>query len=149
LWFNVREHLLQEGYPEPLVLSQFSFIRGLNRDYNAQANGYFKPIKDAQLAVAGNFDAIMDKSKPLYLKDREQGERVRLRIKLQSEGNTYSSCFGCQTCTTICPVVGNYDDPEKRLGLLPHQIMFSLGLGLVDMAAGSKMIWDCLTCYLA
>lgn len=147
LWFNVREHLLQEGYPEPLVLSQFSFIRGLNRDYNAQSNGYFKPIKDAQLAVAGNFDAIMDKSKPLYLKDREQGERVRLRIKLQSEGNTYSSCFGCQTCTTICPVVGNYDDPEKRLGLLPHQIMFSLGLGLVDMAAGSKMIWDCLTCY--
>jgi len=33
------------------------------------------------------------------------------------------------------------------LGLLPHQIMGCLGLGLTQMAAGARMIWDCLTCY--
>jgi heterodisulfide reductase subunit C len=47
----------------------------------------------------------------------------------------------------VCPVVGNYDNPEQTLGLLPHQIMCSLGLGLIEMASGAGMIWDCLTCY--
>jgi heterodisulfide reductase subunit C len=44
-------------------------------------------------------------------------------------------------------VVGNYEQPEQVLDLLPHQIMCSLGLGLTEMAGGAKMIWDCLTCY--
>jgi heterodisulfide reductase subunit C len=43
--------------------------------------------------------------------------------------------------------VGNYDNPQEELGLLPHQIMCSLGLGLTETAMGAKMIWDCLTCY--
>ena len=60
---------------------------------------------------------------------------------------TFSHCFSCQSCTTVCPVVGNYDHPEQVLGLLPHQIMGCLGLGLTQIAAGAKMIWDCLTCY--
>jgi heterodisulfide reductase subunit C len=47
----------------------------------------------------------------------------------------------------VCPVVGNYENPGQALGLLPHQIMCSLGLGLVEMATGAGMIWDCLTCY--
>jgi heterodisulfide reductase subunit C len=47
----------------------------------------------------------------------------------------------------VCPVVGNYEQPEDQLGLLPHQIMCCLGLGLTEMAGGAKMIWDCLTCY--
>ncbi|MBW2644941.1 MAG: hypothetical protein JRE23_01960 [Deltaproteobacteria bacterium] len=44
-------------------------------------------------------------------------------------------------------MVGNYDNPEKALGLLPHQIMCCLGLGLIDMASGPRMLWDCVTCY--
>ncbi len=47
----------------------------------------------------------------------------------------------------MCPVVGNYENPEKVLDLLPHQIMRSVGLGLKDLALGSRMLWDCLTCY--
>jgi heterodisulfide reductase subunit C len=35
----------------------------------------------------------------------------------------------------------------ETLGLLPHQIMNCLGLGLVEMASGPKMLWDCVTCY--
>jgi heterodisulfide reductase subunit C len=64
-----------------------------------------------------------------------------------SADNTFSFCFSCQNCTNICPVVCNFDKPEDELGLLPHQIMRCLGLGLVEMACGSNMIWDCLTCY--
>ena len=30
---------------------------------------------------------------------------------------------------------------------LPHQIMNACGLGLKDLALGSNMLWDCLTCY--
>ena len=45
-------------------------------------------------------------------------------------------------------MVGNYEEPRKELGLLPHQIMHSLGLGLRDEALSSRMVWDCVTCYL-
>ena len=44
-------------------------------------------------------------------------------------------------------MVAACDNPEETLGLLPHQIMCSLGLGMTDMACGAKMIWDCVTCY--
>jgi heterodisulfide reductase subunit C len=44
-------------------------------------------------------------------------------------------------------VVGNYENPQEALGLLPHQIMHAAGLGIRDLAFGSNMLWDCLTCY--
>jgi heterodisulfide reductase subunit C len=44
-------------------------------------------------------------------------------------------------------VVENYEDPQKDLDLLPHQIMRSMGIGIKDLAMGSKMLWSCLTCY--
>jgi heterodisulfide reductase subunit C len=44
-------------------------------------------------------------------------------------------------------VVENYENPQEVLGMLPHQIMRSLGLGLKDLALGSRMLWDCVTCY--
>jgi lipoprotein signal peptidase len=53
----------------------------------------------------------------------------------------------------VCPdpetsaVVANYDNPEEILGMLPHQIMHACGLGVRDLALGSNMLWDCLTCY--
>ncbi len=56
-------------------------------------------------------------------------------------------CFDCLTCTNICPVVANYEDAQAVLGLLPHQIIHSLRLGLKDMAMSSAMTWDCVTCY--
>ena len=61
--------------------------------------------------------------------------------------DTFSVCFGCETCTTVCPVVACCDDPKETLGLLPHQIMNACGLGIKDLALGSNMLWDCVTCY--
>lgn len=141
LWFSVREDLVQKGYPEPLVLSPFSFFRGLNREH-ISTEEYVKPLKGAGRAVAGQFEQMMDPGKPLSLEDRKA-----IKLNRLPGADTFAYCFGCQNCTTVCPVVTNYDNPQETLGLLPHQIMNCLGLGLTEMALGPKMIWDCATCY--
>lgn len=66
-------------------------------------------------------------------------------LALQTDKFKY--CFECQTCTNACPVVASYENPAQELDMVPHQIMHSLGLGLVEMAMGARMTWDCLTCY--
>ncbi|MGD2029557.1 MAG: 4Fe-4S dicluster domain-containing protein [Desulfobacterales bacterium] len=141
LWFNVRENLVQRGCPEPLMLSPFSFYRGLHRE-NISTEDYGRPVAEANRAVAGKFEQVMDPGTPISFDDREI---VELN-ELPSTG-TFSYCFGCQTCTTVCPVVAEYENPLQVLGLLPHQIMNCLGLGLVEMATGPRMLWDCVTCY--
>jgi len=141
LWFNVREDLVQRGYPEPLVLSPFSFYRGLNRE-NISTEDYAQPLAVANRAVAGNFKQVMDPDTPISFKDRKIVELNQL-----PGTDTFSYCFGCQTCTTVCPVVAEYENPQETLGLLPHQIMNCLALGLVEMASGPRMLWDCVTCY--
>ena len=68
-------------------------------------------------------------------------------LGLAEQSGAFAKCFECQTCTTVCPVVENYDRPGEALDLLPHQIMHSLSLGLGRDALSARMIWDCLTCY--
>ena len=141
LWINVREDLIQKGTPEPLILSPLSLVRGLNRDKLA-VHDYPKPLEIARQAVAGEFVSLMDPDRPLSF------DRIQSRDLVQGlTDNTFLYCFGCQNCTTVCPVVGSYDNPQEALGLLPHQTMCCLGLGLTEMASGSNMIWECLTCY--
>jgi heterodisulfide reductase subunit C/nitrate reductase gamma subunit len=144
LWFNVRETLLQKGYPEFLVLSPLSFYRGLMREETVQRD-YQKPLVRAREAIADKCDLMRmrDKALPLTPTDR----KFQSGLNLSAQAKTFSVCFGCQTCTTVCPVVANYDHPQEVLGLLPHQIMHAAGLGLRDLAFGSNMLWDCLTCY--
>ena len=141
LWFNVREDLLQRELPELLTLSPFSFYRGLNRN-NIAADDYRKPIEAANRSVACNFEQLMDKTTPISLSDKKRDASSQL-----PGADTFVHCFGCQTCTTVCPVVMNYENPQEVVGLLPHQIMNCLGLGLTEMATGPQMLWDCLTCY--
>ena len=141
LWFNVREDLLQRELPELLTLSPFSFYRGLNRN-NIAADDYRKPIEAANRSVACNFEQLMDKTTPISLSDKKRDASDQL-----PGADTFVHCFGCQTCTTVCPVVMNYENPQEVVGLLPHQIMNCLGLGLTEMATGPQMLWDCLTCY--
>jgi len=142
LWYSVREALLESGPPLPHVLSPFSFARGLIIQEGLPADIYARPIENARQAVRGRFVNLMNPDTPIRLNAPAKAES-QTAIK----DNTYIHCFSCQSCTTVCPVVGNYDDPEQVLGLLPHQIMCSLGLGLTEMACGAGMIWDCLTCY--
>jgi len=142
LWYGVREALLESGPPLPHVLTPFSFARGLIIQETLSSDIYARPIEGARQALSGRFANLMDPDTPLPL-NAQGTEASQTSIK----DTTYTHCFSCQTCTTVCPVVGNYDDPEQVLGLLPHQIMCSLGLGLAEMAAGARMNWDCLTCY--
>ena len=142
LWYSVREALLESGPPLPHVLTPFSFARGLNIQETLSADIYAQPIENARQAVSGRFTNLMNPDTPIPLNAQRTAESQR-----PIKDSTYTHCFSCQTCTTVCPVVANYDDPEEVLGLLPHQIMCSLGLGLTEMASGARMNWDCLTCY--
>ncbi len=142
LWYAVREELLVKGPPLAAILTPFSFARGLLIQPKLHADDYTLPIEKANETVAGQFKALMreDVVIPLNIQQHENPKPVL-------KEDTFAHCFSCQSCTTVCPVVGNYERPEQVLGLLPHQIMGCLGLGLTEMAAGAKMIWDCLTCY--
>jgi len=144
LWIKVRELLLQRGIPELSVLSPLSFYRGLMKDETAQGD-YEKPLTRAREAIASQCDLLRNKDKILPLTSANR--RLQDGLNLSAQARTFSACFGCQTCTTVCPVVGNYEHPQEALGLLPHQIMQAAGLGLRDLAFGSNMLWDCLTCY--
>jgi heterodisulfide reductase subunit C/nitrate reductase gamma subunit len=142
LWYAVREELLVKGPPLAAILTPFSFARGLLIQPKLHADDYTLPVENAVAKVAGQFAELMKPDVAISL-NTQSPEDLQPILK----DRTFSHCFSCQSCSTVCPVVGNYDQPEQVLGLLPHQIMGCLGLGLTQMAAGARMIWDCLTCY--
>ena len=144
LWLSAREELIQKGLPVPLVLSPFSWYRGLNREA-LDPDAYDKPIDRAQDALVGGFTLVQ---KPEIVIPVTPPDKAFDAGAVDSEINgTYASCFSCENCTTVCPVVKNYEKPEAAVDLLPHQIMRAMGLGIKDLAMGSKMLWYCLTCY--
>jgi len=142
LWYNVREDLLLKGPPQAPVMTPFSFARGVVVKDRLNTDAYRRPIEKAAENLAGQAAGLLKSEAALPLNIAADESR-----RFAAGDNTFAHCFSCQSCTTVCPVVGNYDEPEKVLGLLPHQIMCSLGLGFTAMAGGAKMIWDCLTCY--
>jgi heterodisulfide reductase subunit C/glycine cleavage system H lipoate-binding protein len=144
LWFNVRESLLQTGYTEFFTLSPLSFYRGLKKE-DADRDNYQKPLIQARGAIADWCDLIKRPDQTLPLTSIYPG--FKGSMYQSNQASTFSVCFGCKACTNVCPVVAHYDNPREVLGLLPHQIMNSCGLGLKDLALGSNMLWDCLTCY--
>lgn len=143
LWFNVREALLEKGYPELLVLSPLSFYRGLKQDKIVEER-YRNPQKLARKAVA-------DACKPLEadetITDTYIDNLFLKNLALSDQGNTFSYCFTCTTCTSACPVVRNYENPREALGLVPHQIIHAAIVGVGDLIFKCNMLWDCLGCY--
>jgi heterodisulfide reductase subunit C len=144
MWFNMRENMFQKNYPEFSVLSPLSFYRGLMRE-TIPEDEYKKPLTTARQAIADQCSLIKDREKIIPLSAPDQEFKLE---SLSDQAATFRQCFGCQTCTNVCPVVANYENPKDVLGLLPHQIMYSLGLGIKELAFGSNMLWDCATCYL-
>jgi len=144
LWLAMREALFQRDYPEFSVLSPLSFYRGLMRASIAPGD-YHRPLERAREAISAECHLMKDKEKALSLSPPDRAFHERLL--LSDQASTFSACFGCQTCTNVCPVVANYENPKDVLGMLPHQIMYAAGLGIRDLAFGSNMLWDCVTCY--
>lgn len=134
LFVNARYALLQDGPPETTLLSHFSFPLALAQNF---VDDHITALKKVTEIFKATFTPLADKETPLAL-----------GADFFKENNSYSGCYSCQRCTNICPVVRSYEDPGKSLGLLPHQIMYSLGIGDIDLALSSQMIWDCSTCYL-
>ena len=133
LWVSARESFINKK-PVFEMLSQYSFLRGLKQN---SIKNYNTSVEYIRRAISEPFSLLKDcgtavtinENSPSYLK----GE--------------FKNCFGCQTCTTVCPVVSLFESPEKDLGLLPHQIMYAVGLGLDKFAMGANMLWCCTTCY--
>jgi len=120
LWYNMRDDLAQLGYP--------------------------KPEAWARQAMGIDYNLTTIRGQALSLTPADRGFSKELRTSAQAR--TFSVCFGCETCTNVCPVVGNYNNPWEVVGLMPHQIMHALALGQKDLALGSGMLWDCVTCYM-
>ncbi len=141
LWLNVREGLLQsDAKGQPVMLSGFSFVRGLNQKESAPKT-YERPVQSARDAVSKGWPSAAKTVSMKFNGDKGSGSA------LPFDSETFRACYTCQNCTSVCPVVAVSEKPEETLGLLPHQIMCGLGLGLTDMACGAQMIWDCVTCY--
>jgi heterodisulfide reductase subunit C/nitrate reductase gamma subunit len=99
-------------------------------------------LVDNHVANGANGDAAKHETLAVPGETRQLGV---LDMALQQGYFRY--CFQCQTCSNVCPVVSCFEHPGKSLGLLPHQIMYSLELGLVKQAVAAAMTWDCATCY--
>lgn len=141
LWLSLRESIIQENIPEPLMVSPLSLVRGLDRN-KLPAGLYTSPLVNTRKALTHNFDTLNTPDDYITLPVPDKADE-----NFVIQDSTYSYCFGCRNCTTVCPVVDNYENPSERLGLLPHQIMRCMGLGLNEMASGPNMLWDCVTCY--
>ena len=140
LWLSARESFSQLFPDDPVILTGFSFIRKINRrQIQTSQKADFKTETLPQKVVSP-----IDRSGALAI---DSAARNSDRLDLVAPTGTFSNCFGCQNCSTICPVVGQFDSPEKDLTLMPHQIMYSLGLGLTHIAQETAMIYNCLSCY--
>lgn len=144
LWFDTREEIVQKGAALHLVMTPFSYFRGLNQPRLAE-HTYGQPQIKAAQAVGKPYGHIQDKDAPIEITSLNQV--FKDTTDLSDTAHTYAACFACENCSTVCPVVGEYADPQDALDLLPHQIMRSMGFGIKDLSLGSKMLWYCLTCY--
>lgn len=122
LWLSSKEDLVAKGFPEPQAWSR----------------------EDGAAKVAAIMENVIDHS----ARHQPGGCSTIKQLNLSDQAGTFSGCMKCITCTVECPVVANYKNPAEALDMMPHQIMHALGLGLKEMVLGSRMIWDCLGCYL-
>ncbi len=144
LWVSVKEALLEKPVPEILLLSPLSLMRGLTRS-GLDRSRYEDPLKRAREAILESDAPHRPGNEDLPLMPGYGGGMVGLNGNSRSMG--FSACYSCMTCSNSCPVVRNYSNPKKELGLLPHQLMHAMGLELWDLVFSSKMLWSCLGCY--
>ncbi|MFH2090938.1 MAG: 4Fe-4S dicluster domain-containing protein [Pseudomonadota bacterium] len=144
LWFDVREEMVRREHTNALMLTPFSYYRGLNSNH-FDPEYYEKPLADVRYQMTGQCELLNDTEKFIPL--TSQNQEFKDSVNLTGTAGTYAYCFACENCSTVCPVVESYDDPQKELDLLPHQIMRSMAFGIKDLATHSKMLWHCLTCY--
>jgi len=134
IFVSARYALLTEGTPEKTLLSHFSFPLALAQRYTGD---HLQALQSVEEVFRHSLEKLANLVLPISLSRNKD-------VINQS----YRSCYSCQRCTNICPVVRSYDNPVEALDMLPHQLIYSLGIGNTELAMGSQMIWSCSTCYL-
>ena len=93
LWLNVREEFIQKGDPVSLMLSPFSFYRGLNQQ-ELDSEDYLKPLNIAKEAIAAKYELM---SKPeLVVPLIPINKNFQHKVALSSQAKTFSYCFSCE-----------------------------------------------------
>lgn len=102
-----------------------------------------------KMGYPDNYTFVKDKALQDWGNKELEKERAAGTYDLTQNltGRVYSfeNCVQCTICTNVCPVVaysGNDND------MTPQQIMNLLRLGKKQTAAETRMVWNCLTCYL-
>jgi heterodisulfide reductase subunit C/nitrate reductase gamma subunit len=117
-WLASREVIAEKGFPLPHV-----WIKNFNASEWSDRIRHFDPS----------------------WKEADAGRRRY--YNLTDDSDVFAPCIQCQTCTNVCPVVAARTDPVDAVDITPHKIMNLLRLGLQELALGSRMTWDCTTCY--
>lgn len=143
LWFKTRESIFRKGFPDTMLLSPLSYYRGLMAPHIAK-DSYERPLERIKNHVSSVFE-FSDRAHDLA--PQQMDDNFRSVLKASSQSDTFSACYTCSTCTSVCPVVKSFDDPQAALDMMPHQIMHAAAMGLRDMVFSSRMLWTCLGCY--
>jgi heterodisulfide reductase subunit C len=143
LWFNTREYIFRKDLPDTMLLSPLSYYRGLMAPHISR-DVYERPLTGVKKHISSLFEFSEE---TLELEPQRMDEDFRPVLRTSAQGATFSACFTCSTCTSVCPVVKSFDDPLAALDLMPHQIMHAAAMGLREMVFGSRMLWSCLGCY--
>ncbi|MCK5100771.1 MAG: 4Fe-4S dicluster domain-containing protein, partial [Desulfobacteraceae bacterium] len=64
--------------------------------------------------------------------------------QLADNVDSFENCIQCTICTNVCPIV-EYDLADNDY--TPQQVMNLLRLGKKHLATGTRMVWNCLTCF--
>ncbi len=142
LWFYMRERFYEMGYGEISMLSPVSLYRFIKLNGRGQVSPSEIVLKSMNKIFEEYYeqDGIIDISKVNIIHKKGL-------LGSSSHGGTFSYCYNCKTCTVSCPVVRCSDEVRVSLGLVPHQIMHALSLGLFESIFKSPMLWKCLGCY--
>ena len=117
-WLASRELLAEKGFPLPHV-----WVKKFNASEWSDRIRFYESTRKEVNTIKGRY------------------------YNLTSDSNVFAPCIQCQTCTNVCPVVAARTDPKDAVDITPQKIMNLLRLGLNDLAMGSRMVWDCTTCY--
>ena len=111
-------------------------------------------LNDLWTARRADLEAAGEVAPARFVKGRSAARWAEALANTQVEagpltGNprTFAQCAQCQTCTNVCPVVAASTDPANGADITPQKVMNLLRLGLHRFALGSRMVWDCATCY--
>jgi heterodisulfide reductase subunit C len=146
LWLTARDAFLEKGFPEFFLLSPLSIHRAIRR-IETRSILFRNPLIRLKKILEAEYASFAPDPGGKALRLSDLDPLLKNNLSQAFHGRTASTCFGCTTCSSVCPVVANYDHPNEVLGLLPHQVIYSANLGLLGMVFGSGMLWRCLGCY--